>query len=73
MIDAAGLELRALERRLERAISDYLAVSRGSGLFAHAAAGDQAEHEAWERMMAARDDLDAARARLDTEAAAAGA
>jgi hypothetical protein len=60
MIATPGLSLTALERRLERAISDYLAVSRGGDVFAHPAARDQAETDAWDRMIEARLALDAA-------------
>jgi hypothetical protein len=65
MIDTTGLSLTALERRLERAISDYLAVSRSGEMFAHSAARDQAEQDAWDRMMEARAELDARRAELE--------
>jgi hypothetical protein len=65
MIDTTGLSLTALERRLERAISDYLAVSRSGEMFAHSAARDQAEQDAWDRMMEARAELDALRAELE--------
>jgi len=64
MIDTTGLSLTALERRLERAISDYLAVSRSGDMFAHSAARDQAEQDAWDQMMEARAELDARRAEL---------
>ena len=67
MIDVTALELRALERRLERTISDYLAVSRAGSLFADAAR-DQAEAEAWDRMMDARAELDACRDAASSEA-----
>jgi hypothetical protein len=71
MLDVTGLEIRALERRLERTISDYLAISRAGSLFAHAAE-EQAEADAWARMMEARDELDACRAEAAAEAAAGG-
>lgn len=40
---------------LERATSDYLAISRGRDLYASAADHEAAEAKAWERLMAARD------------------
>jgi hypothetical protein len=61
MIETSGLSLVALERRLERAISDYLAVSRAGAVYAHPAARDQAEADAWDRMMDARAEMDAQR------------
>lgn len=61
MIQTPGLSLVALERRLERAISDYLAVSRAGAVYAHPAARDQAEADVWDRMMEARAELDAMR------------
>ena len=59
MIDTTGLSLAALERRVERAISDYLAVSRAGAVYAHPSARDQAESDAWDRLMEARAELDA--------------
>lgn len=70
MLDVVGLEIRALERRLERAVSDYLAISRAEGLFAHPAAKDQAEEDAWVRMMDAREELEECRAEHAAEPAA---
>ncbi|MGD9695485.1 MAG: hypothetical protein AB7V42_07495 [Thermoleophilia bacterium] len=40
---------------LERATSDYLAVSRSSHLYATTADYETAERRAWERVMAARE------------------
>jgi dsDNA-binding SOS-regulon protein len=65
MIETPGLSLVALERHLERAISDYLSVSRAGTVFAHSAARDQAEAEAWDRMMEAHADLDRWRSASD--------
>ncbi len=42
------------EKTLERAISDYLAVSRSSHLYEHGEYA-RAEQEAWERLEAARE------------------
>lgn len=73
VIEAPGLSLVSLERRLERAISDYLAVSRAGAIYAHSAAQDQAESDAWDRMMEARVELDAQRALgVDDDAPAEG-
>lgn len=44
---------------LERAVADYLAVSRGSHLYADNDAHTAAESKAWERMMLLRDRADA--------------
>ena len=66
MIDTRGTPLRTLERRLERAISDYLAVSRSGDVFAHTAARDQAEQEAWDRLMEARAQVEARRAEIES-------
>jgi hypothetical protein len=44
---------------LERAVSDYLAVSRNSGIYATQADYETAERRAWERMQAAREALEA--------------
>ncbi len=41
---------RSVEEELERARSDYLAVSRGAHLFATAADHAEAEERAWERL-----------------------
>ena len=43
-------------------MADYLAVSRGSHLYADADAHAAAEQKAWERMMTVRDRADAAAA-----------
>ena len=51
---------RSPEDELERAMADYLAVSRGSHLYADAEAHAAAEQKAWERMMTLRDRADAA-------------
>jgi hypothetical protein len=40
---------------LERAVSDYLAVSRNSDIYATQADYETAERRAWERMQAARE------------------
>jgi hypothetical protein len=45
---------------LERATSDYLAVSRNSHLYGSAADYELAEARAWERVMAAREALETA-------------
>jgi hypothetical protein len=42
---------------LERATSDYLAVSRNSHMYATTADYEQAEKRAWDRVMAAREAL----------------
>ena len=44
---------------LERAVSDYLAVSRHSDLYATHADYETAERRAWDRMQAAREALEA--------------
>ncbi len=44
---------------LERAVSDYLAVSRNSEIYATHADYELAERRAWERMQAAREALEA--------------
>jgi len=45
---------------LVRAMADYLAVSRGSHLYADEEAHAAAEAKAWDRMMTLRDRADAA-------------
>lgn len=45
---------------LERAVSDYLAVSRNSDIYATHADYETAERRAWERMQAAREALETA-------------
>ena len=42
-----------------RATADYLAVSRSPHLYASPSAYEQAEHQAWERLMQAIDSLNA--------------
>jgi len=64
MIETQGLSREALERRLQRAVADYLAVSRSGDVYAHAAARDQAEAEAWQRLMEVQAEL----AALDDDA-----
>ena len=44
---------------LERAVSDYLAVSRNSDLYATHADYETAERRAWDRVQAAREALEA--------------
>ena len=52
---------------LERARSDYLAVSRGAGMYASDADHSRAEERAWERLDRARREVE----RLDAAAAEA--
>jgi hypothetical protein len=44
---------------LERATSDYLAVSRNADMYATRADYELAEHRAWERLLAAREAVEA--------------
>ncbi|MBU6362617.1 MAG: hypothetical protein KGQ95_00175 [Acidobacteria bacterium] len=53
-------QFRNAHEELERAMADYLAISRGSHLYADAEAHAAAEQKAWERMMTLRDRADAA-------------
>ena len=53
-------QFRNAHEELERAMADYLAISRGSHLYADAEAHATAEEKAWERMMTLRDRADAA-------------
>lgn len=53
-------QFRNAHEELERAMADYLAISRGSHLYADAEAHAAAEEKAWERMMTLRDRADAA-------------
>ncbi len=53
-------QFRNAHEELERAVADYLAISRGSHLYADAEAHAAAEVKAWERMMTLRDRADAA-------------
>lgn len=46
---------RSIHEDLERAVADYLAISRGSHLYADADAHAVAEAKAWERMMGMRE------------------
>ena len=55
-------QFRNAHEELERAMADYLAISRGSHLYADAEAHAAAEEKAWERMMNLRDRADAAAA-----------
>lgn len=55
-------QFRNAHEELERAMADYLAISRGSHLYADAEAHAAAEQKAWERMMTLRDRADAATA-----------
>lgn len=50
---------RSVRDELERAVADYLAISRGSHLYADDEAHQAAESKAWERMMVLRDRADA--------------
>ena len=52
-------QFRNAHEELERAMADYLAISRGSHLYADAEAHAAAEQKAWERMMTLRDRADA--------------
>ena len=47
------------DQELERAIADYLRVSRGAHLYASADEHARAEEAAWNRLVAARDAADA--------------
>ncbi len=51
MTTALAYAFRNPRQELERAVADYLAVSRGSHLYADAEAHALAEQRAWERMM----------------------
>lgn len=53
-------QFRNVHEELERAVADYLAVSRGSHLYADSETHSAAEATAWERMMTLRDRADAA-------------
>lgn len=53
-------QFRNAHEELERAMADYLAISRGSHLYADAESHAAAEEKAWERMMVLRDRADAA-------------
>ena len=48
------------DQELERAIADYLRVSRGAHLYASREEHQRAEEAAWERLVAARDLAEAA-------------
>jgi hypothetical protein len=60
MTAEVAYQFRNAHEELERAMADYLAVSRGSHLYADAEAHAAAEQKAWERMMTLRDRADAA-------------
>ena len=60
MTAEVAYQFRNAHDELERAMADYLAVSRGSHLYADADAHAAAEQKAWERMMTLRDRADAA-------------
>ena len=62
MTAEVAYQFRHAHEELERAMADYLAVSRGSHLYADAEAHAAAEEKAWERMMTLRDRADAAAA-----------
>lgn len=60
MTAEVAYQFRNAHEELERAMADYLAISRGSHLYADAEAHAAAEQKAWERMMTLRDRADAA-------------
>jgi hypothetical protein len=60
---------RSVRDELERAIADYLAISRGSHLYSDPEAHQAAEAKAWERMMTVRDRADAEPAPAETATA----
>ena len=60
MTAEVAYQFRNAHEELERAMADYLAISRGSHLYADAEAHAAAEEKAWERMMTLRDRADAA-------------
>ncbi|MBM3665055.1 MAG: hypothetical protein FJW92_04595 [Actinobacteria bacterium] len=62
MTAEVAYQFRNAHEELERAMADYLAISRGSHLYADAEAHAAAEERAWERMMTLRDRADAAAA-----------
>jgi hypothetical protein len=62
MTAEVAYQFRNAHEELERAMADYLAISRGSHLYADAEAHAAAEEKAWERMMTLRDRADAATA-----------
>lgn len=62
MTAEVAYQFRNAHEELERAMADYLAISRGSHLYADAEAHATAEEKAWERMMTLRDRADAATA-----------
>jgi hypothetical protein len=55
--DITHTDVERLRAEVERARSDYLAVSRGAALFGDAGAHERAEERAWERLQAALDAL----------------
>lgn len=59
MTAEVAYQFRNAHEELERAMADYLAISRGSHLYADAEAHTVAETKAWERMMILRDRVDA--------------
>ncbi|MFM9018741.1 MAG: hypothetical protein ACKORG_04770 [Actinomycetota bacterium] len=62
MTAEVAYQFRNAHEELERAMADYLAISRGSHLYADAESHAAAEQKAWERMMTLRDRADAAAA-----------
>ncbi|MBM3635111.1 MAG: hypothetical protein FJW99_07480 [Actinobacteria bacterium] len=60
MTAEVAYQFRNAHEELERAMADYLAISRGSHLYADVEAHAAAERDAWERMMTLRDRADAA-------------
>lgn len=62
MTAEVAYQFRNAHEELERAMADYLAISRGSHLYADVEAHAAAEEKAWERMMTLRDRADAATA-----------
>jgi hypothetical protein len=59
MTAEVAYQFRNAQEELERAMADYLAISRGSHLYATSDAHAVAEEKAWDRMMTLRDRADA--------------
>lgn len=59
MTAEVAYQFRNAHEEFERAMADYLAISRGSHLYADPEAHATAEAKAWERMMTLRDRADA--------------
>ncbi|MDA3005549.1 MAG: hypothetical protein O3B97_02670 [Actinomycetota bacterium] len=59
MTAEVAYQFRNAHEELERAMADYLAISRGSHLYATSDAHAAAEEKAWQRMMTLRDRADA--------------